>query len=632
MAPRGGGGNGGAFGAANDDEMVQQISQAVAAAVTSQLKRSQSRGGGSGGGAGGRGNAPLRGGTSHNHGGAASHGGQAAGSGATNGGGALDRSKASMWTCGSCGATTTYGFKSACHMCKTPRHQRATPQGGGGPPSRSTSSGGTQRLSPSGAWTSEQPRNTTRGTSSSPSPPSHAPLSAPTAPTLRPNATTLGVAASSVPAPRPQVVGNGSVVGPQGANGYGPMLQRGGSSSGGGGTAKQANTDADGFTKVLPTRWRKGQDDKSWLKSDEQFPPPQTAAGTANQPRAAPAPSSGADNVPIIVIDDAAEEQVEPPTLDQLRETLDAKQRVVRILESSGDVSEHCPAIIAARLDRDQAKAALDAAKPAKPGFHRHRQAEQALNKATKVRDGTRASMRQLEADFKARMAAFEAQLDADEDNLAAAQADFDNVLRALPRTSGEVAKAQRCQGMLRTLGTNGPRLQSVAEAIQNIAPEYAAELRSVVAALDMEYRETTAVVQQHADFYRLDEASSEPTEEEDDLDRELRTHDPGYVPPTPITPANGQGTASLAAAAAATAPPLPPRARPEGSDQPPGSKKHCDGATPMDEDDTADQLTVQQCYDLAQAAGVKVEAELELFSPLQLQSWALSNGIKAPR
>ncbi len=53
-----------------------------------------------------------------------------------------------------------------------------------------------------------------------------------------------------------------------------------------------------------------------------------------------------------------------------------------------------------------------------------------------------------------------------------------------------------------------------------------------------------------------------------------------------------------------------------------------------MDEqqDDTADHLTVQQCYDLARTAGIRVEAELELFSPLQLQSWALSHGIKAPK
>ncbi len=254
------------------------------------------------------------------------------------------------------------------------------------------------------------------------------------------------------------------------------------------------------------------------------------------------------------------------------------------MLEASGDVSEHCPAVIAARADRDQAKAALDAAKPAKPASRLHQQAERALNRATKARDATRASMRQLEMDFKARMALFEAQLDEDEDKLAAAQAEFDKVLSALPRTSSETAKAERCQGMLRTLGANGPRLQGVAEAIQGVAPQYAAEIRAVVAALEAEYRETNAVVQQHAAFYRLDETSSEPTdmEDEDDRDRDLSAHDCGH-PPALGDPPLGQGTPPPAATAAAGPTPLS-RTRPEDDDQLPSAKKHCDGATPMDE------------------------------------------------
>ncbi len=590
--------------------------------------KAQNRKGGGKGSAGSRGNAFLRdsAGTSDSHGGKGGSGG----AGATK----LDRSRANMWPCGQCGFTDNFAYKLQCHGCQAPRP--AQTRGGGASRSSPACGGGV-----GGQWTSVQASSRTRGTS--PSPPS-APVSPTTlsSPTVslasRPAGAPLG--ASAVPpgqatssAPR---VGNGSVRNPGGAvgaNGYGPMLSRGSTND----VPKPAEVDEQGFTRVRG-RYRQPKDDKSWLKPQEEYPPLQPAAGSVAQDAAA-GPSEqpegtgkGQGGIEIITVDDDYASSVHSvvPTLDQLRDAYEASQRMVRTVEASGDAADGSPVLAAARAARDQARAAFEAARPQRPAHLRMRPVEQRLERARKACDATRGKMRQLQADYKFRLSELEMELDDAQDRLSKAQAEYDSVLSQLPRSKDDRARAERCHGVLRALRAAGPELQGIAESLRGISPAHAEGIRRVVAALDHEYQETTAAVQNDAAYFRIDEADDDQLDEEDgEMEHDL--FDEGPVQPGPRA-----GGGEVPAAAATRAPVLshacgPASARPrvEEGPLPPPPKRFCDGNAAMEDaqGDAEVPLTVERCLEMARAANVQIEDDLASLSPLELRSWAISHG-----
>ncbi len=427
------------------------------------------------------------------------------------------------------------------------------------------------------------------------------------------------------------------------------MLRRGESSTG----AKPASVDDQGFQEVRG-RYRKPRDDRSWLKPEGPFPPLPTEAGNVGPSAAADAkgdqadPSCGQARPDVVLIQDdesepTVEEEANAPTLDQLRATLDAKQRVVRALEASEDVSEDCEVLIAARLARDKAKAAFEAARPTRPAFQRIRPAEQRLARATKAKEAVRGKMHQLEMDYKFKLSELEMELDDAESRLADAQAEYDNVLSQLPPSTavaaaaeaaaqGDRLKSERCEGVLRALRAAGPQLQGVAQSLVAISPLHAEEIRKVVQVLDVEYQQTTAVVQRSTAFFSMDDEGSEHHHSEEDFEREIDSHGPGCGGAAPSAASGAMhGNAAAAGRGPRTSPPSRPRT--DDTIQPPSSKRHCDGDAPMEDSqgDDGGQITAEQCYAMAQAAGVMVDIDLHQLSPLQVTSWALSNGVLQP-
>ncbi len=409
------------------------------------------------------------------------------------------------------------------------------------------------------------------------------------------------------------------------------MLSRGEKHDG----PKPAVVDEQGFT-VVRGRFRQPKDDKSWLKPKDDFPPLQPNAEASAQdattdPSARPEESGkGRGGVEVITIDDDASDQTATPTLDQLREAYDASQRMLRAVEASGEAADDNPVLAAARAARDQARAAFDAARPARPAHLRMRPVEQKLERARKACEATRGKMHQLQADYRFRLSELEMELDDAEERLSKAQAEYDSVLCQLPRSKDDRARAERCQGVLRALGAAGPELQEIAQSLLNISPAHAEGIRRVVATLDQEYKETTAAVQNDTAYFRIDEAEEELLGEED----EEMEHD--LFAEGPVRPASHRGgavppAAAAAAAAAGSNAPNAGAARPrvEEGPLPPPPKRFCDGNAAMDDEHEGVEvpLTVERCYELARAANVQIEVELESLSPLELRSWAISHG-----
>ncbi len=426
-----------------------------------------------------------------------------------------------------------------------------------------------------------------------------------------------GSCTSSTASARPHVVGNGSVVGPQGANGYGPMLARPG-----GAGKPSAQTDAHGFTTVVP-RYRKAKDGKA-----EDYPSLQEAnkvaeKGTAVDGQGDAAMASGnagtgTGEVIEVADDSSVGEEADGPTLDQLRECLEKCQKAVRNAE--GDFADDHPVLISLRHHRDQARAALEAAKLAKPDFARLRQAGGALRKAQRARDETRTALEELKLDYKAQLARVEEQLDGDEDKVRAAQAEYDQVLRSLGKgQDGELRQGvERCKSMLSALDVNGPKLQQLAVELQATNPAQAALLTGVVEQLEREYKESRAVLQRQTNFFRLDDEGDVMERDIDELDESSPPAPPAPTPPVPpVLPASGPG-------------PGTGRSRDEEDPAMPAAKKFCDGLAPMECEEGGSQqaLGVDQLLERAQAANLQVTVNLDALDSQQLRAWAVANGL----
>ncbi len=294
----------------------------------------------------------------------------------------------------------------------------------------------------------------------------------------------------------------------------------------------------------------------------------------------------------IEVSDDEHQETEHGPSLDMLRETWEAKQRLLRDAEARFAADE--PMLGTLRTYVEQAKAAYDAAKPRGSGSRKLQRAERTLVKARKARDRTMGLIGQLRADFKDRMERLQDQLEEENAKLAEAQTGVDEAIRDLNgggQSKGEAAAQALCRGLLQSILAVGPAMQSVAATLATVAPEQAQVLSSTLGQLEQGYHQATAALQRQTAFFSVGDDEDEEDGDADDMEQDddvVAAAGPGPLagggPPGSTAPAAASGAAAKEGQAA-------PQLASEDACQPPPSKKHCDGATPMEGHDENSEL-----------------------------------------
>ncbi len=597
MAPQrwgGGAKNGGGTAQAAttaDNEVLHQVAMQAAAAAVSQLQRTHSRWGGGGGGAGGSGHAPLRSGAvGHSHGGDVD-----------TGGGRVDRSRAPKWACLVCGTAKNFAERVTCFKCGVPKGQRASTaagSAGGSKEGRPAAASGPQRITTADGWTDvAPPAGSNRTPAASPSPPGS--LSSASGPTSRLAPSKAGPAqgggaatgsATATSVSKRVVDASVRAPGPRGADGHGPMLAFPKK------TAPQPPiVDAEGYTRVAP---RRGRNVSALAEVFEPGPTvqesvqlAQAAAGAARvegQPMASGNAGTGVEEIS----DDEHQEAEPGPTLDALRETWEAKQRLLR--DAEGKFAADEPMLGTLRTYVEQAKAAYDAAKPRGSGSRKLQRAERVLDRAQKARDRTAGLINQLRVDFKDRLERLQDQLDEENAKVASAQEGVDEAIRGLNgggQTEGEAAAQALCQGLLQSIMAVGPAMQSVAAALRTVAPEQAQLLSNTLLQLEQGYNQTSAALQRQTAFYNVADDDDEEDAEAEDMDQ-----DGDVVDDTGPGPTAGNGPPACAAAAAASGAAgstgqAAPRLGSGDDCQPPPSKKHCDGSAPMEDQEDSPEL-----------------------------------------
>ncbi len=353
--------------------------------------------------------------------------GGGSGPGAAGARGGADKAPQAVWACG-CGFKTNFERRSHCYRCGAARgsNSRAAAAGGG------AGGGGT--------------RTAGGGGSGGGAAPSSGSLSAPSF-SLRPRvqqASTSSAASATTPL-RP--ANSGSSAGPVGAHGNRPMLswatrlaasvekpsipERRTASAGtdskvasaqpARSTVGQAAAVKDGFTPVQ-RRWDSrlagvkqgagGTDDGGCGEAARRVSP------SDGQDEDVPMPAADAGGGAQAEVRIAAEEadqdedgQQEPPSVDQLRADFEQQRQLVAMLEKQGR-SDEDPTLAAARTQRDDAKAAWDAARNAPPQHLRLRWAEQALEKAQRAKERAEQEIRSLDEEHTRRRSELCAELE----------------------------------------------------------------------------------------------------------------------------------------------------------------------------------------------------------------------------